>query len=428
MRRAFAAAALVALAALGSPAHAQQVDCDAWAAGDDAWPEVETILRDNYAYLSRVDDIDALMAQAGASAAGVSSVAELGTIVESLGYAFRDGHFHVRPVAGAERAWIPSSSDFWVKREGERFVVADVRQGSVAHVQGVRPGWELIAMGGQPIASLARAVLTPVAFEPTAEQVEYAVNVVLTGRLGQPRTFTFGRDDETVRMELPPAQDALGEGGDGLLSVTDHDGISRIRFHNSLGNNELIPAFDAAMAAIDAAGPDGLIIDLRDTASGGNTTVARAILGHFMREPAVYQIHRNHYEEAVFGVPRQYAEYVFVRGDGQESPHYRPVVVLAGYWTGSVGEALAMAFDKTGNYPTIGTGLGDLLGTLNSNQTDNECLTLSFAWDSLYASDGTAREEWEPSVLLPAGDTAPDGSDPALAAALELLAARGSGD
>ena len=416
------AAALAALL-LANPASAQNVDCDQWAQSDAAWPEVERILRDNYAYLHRVEDIDALFARAGESAADVQSVGELGAIAEALGYAFRDGHFHVRPVTAPERAWIPSSSDIWLATRNGRWFVADVRRGSVAFDRGVRPGWEVTAMDGTPIAELARSALAPVVEQPTLPQIEYAVNVVATGRLGQERSFSFSHNGMAHTMTLPPAQQALGSRSDALFDLTDHDGVLQIRFNNSLGNNDLIPAFDALMAEIDDRAPAGIILDLRDTPGGGNTTVARAILGWFMREPAVYQIHRNHFEEAVFGVPRQYAEYVFVRGDGQESPRFRPVSVLAGYWTGSVGEALAMAFDRTGNYETIGTWLGDLLGTLNRNTVENGCISLSFAWDSLYAIDGTPREDWEPGLLLPHGDTAPDGSDPALAAALERMVA-----
>lgn len=404
----------------GAPSSAEDVDCDGWARSAQAWPEVETILRDNYAYLGRVDDPDALLARAGEAAAKVESVAGLGTIAETLGYAFRDGHFHVSPVAGAERAWIPSSSDFWVVRQGERFVVADVRRASVAFEKGLRPGWEVILMDGEPIGDLARAALAPVVPDPSPEQIEFAANTVITGRLGSARSFVFRRHDAQGWAEssfaLPPAQEALGAAPEGSLQVQRFGGIAHIRFNNSLGDNATIAAIDAAMAEHSDA--RALILDLRDTPGGGNTTVARAVLGYFIREPAVYQVHRNAYEESVFGVPRQYAEYVFPRGQGWD----RPVVVLAGRWTGSVGEALAMALDRTAQVPTIGTPLADLLGTLNRNQTANNCLSLSFAWDSLYAADGTPREDWEPEVLLRSGESAADSSDPSLEAARQLLA------
>ncbi len=419
--RAASAALAVAFALASSVTSAQPSTafCDDWARSDAAWPEVEAILRQNYAYLSRVADLDALLVSAGARAAEATTVAELGTIAEALGYAFRDGHFHVRPVAGPERAWIPSSSDFWVERVGDAWRIVDVRRDSAAFSQGLRPGWELIEMDGRPVAALAREALAPVQTDPDAAQLGYAVNVVTTGRLGAARRFTVRRDGVLREVALPPAQQSITARPQALLSVTDHGGIAQIRFHNTLGDNGVITAFDAALDNLAGAKP--LVIDLRDTPSGGNATVARAILGHFLAEPKVYQVHRNAYEEAVFGVPRQYAEYVFPRGERWD----RPVVVLAGRWTGSVGEALAMAFDRTAGVTTIGTPLADLLGTLNTNETDNGCLSLSFAWDRLSAAEGTAREDWQPLVLLDAGDTAADGTDPALEVALTRL--RGAG-
>lgn len=414
-----AIAAALAFAPTIAAAQTDQAACDAWAASDAAWPEVATILRQNYAYLGRVADPDALLVVAGASGADVATTAQLGTIAEALGYAFRDGHFHVRPAATPERAWIPSSSDFWIERRGEAWVVADVRPDSAAFRQGLRPGWELLEMDGRPLADLAREALRPVAPDPDAAQLEYGVNVVITGRLGKARRFAFSEAGRARRIDLPAAQQSFAPRPAGPFSVIDHGGIARIRFHNSLGDNGVIAAFDAALAGLDGA--RGLIVDLRDTPGGGNTTVARAILGHFVAEQAVYQVHRNAFEAAVFGVPRQYAEYVFPRGPRWD----RPVVVLAGRWTGSVGEALAMAFDRTAGVPTIGAPLADLLGTLNTNTTANGCLELNFAWDSLHAADGTPREDWQPRMVLASAESASDGSDPALAAALALLAKAG---
>lgn len=347
--------------------------CDVWASSAAAWPEVETILRENYAYLGRVADPDAVLAAAGKSATDATTISQLGNIAETLGYAFRDGHFHVRPAAQPERAWIPSSSDFWVERAGEAWRVADVRSDSEAYRQGVLPGWELVAMDGQPVAGLAREALSPVAPAPDAAQVEYGVNVVITGRLGQSRRFTFNHDGRSHVIDLLPAQQSIAARPDAPFSVTNHGGVARVRFHNSLDDNAVIAAFDAALGDLDGA--DAIILDLRDTPGGGNTTVARAILGHFVAQPAIYQVHRNANEQTVYGVPRQYAEYVFPRGPRWD----RPAVVLAGRWTGSVGEALAMAFDRTADVSTIGTPLADLLGTLNTNRTANGCLELNFA-------------------------------------------------
>lgn len=405
---------------MASPAIAQPAQkpdqCDVWAQSPEAWPEIEKTLRDNYAYLDRVQDLDSLLKKARQSAADVSTSAQMGTLVEKLGYAFRDGHFHVSPVVGPERAWIPSASDFWVVAKDNRWIVADVKQGSEAHKEGIRPGWELHRMDGESVSKLAREALLAVVASPSAKQFEYAINTVLAGRLGQARRFVFVNGQVQREVDLPPALQSFGPRPDELASVTRHGTAVRIRFNNSLGKNDLIRAFDRLM--LENKDARALILDFRDTPGGGNTTVARAIIGHFVDEPKVYQIHRNMYEEQVYGVRRQYAEYVFPRGERFEGK----VVALGGYWTGSVGEALMQAMDKTAGVHTIGTGLGDLLGTLNRSSVGDGCLSISLAWDKLFASDGTPREDWLPATTLPSGDTAPDGSDPSLEAAQALLA------
>ncbi|GAA4043399.1 S41 family peptidase [Parerythrobacter jejuensis] len=419
-RRAVAVAALLGLASGAASAQdsAQNTaqTCNAWAASPAGWDDIEAVIRRNYAYLDRVEDVDALFKAARASAQSAASVEELGTIAETLGYAFRDGHFHARPTVGPERAWIPSSSDFWIVRDKGRWLVSDVKQGSRARETGVRPGWEILTMDGIPIAELAAQALAAVTTTPSEAQLEYAANVVLTGRLGARRSFVFSTMGGQRNMELPPAQQSFAPRPDGMVQVSQRDGVVRLRFNNSLGNNDLITRFDQLMR--DNADAKGLILDLRDTPGGGNTTVARAILGHFVGKPVPYQIHRNMFEEMSFGVRRQYAEYVFPRGKVFD----RPVVILAGRWTGSVGEAVAMAFETAVGAHTVGTPLADLLGDLRTNRTGNGCIAIRFAWDKLYSVQGLPREEWTPADLLASGDTGPDGGDPALARAMQYIA------
>ncbi|MEJ7663499.1 MAG: hypothetical protein WKG07_30100 [Hymenobacter sp.] len=66
---------------------------------------------------------------------------------------------------------------------------------------------------------------------------------------------------------------------------------------------------------------------MRNTPSGGNTTVARGIMGHFVRREQPYQVHVVPSEERQFGVPRRFVEYVLPL-----APFYPgKVVVLGGH-------------------------------------------------------------------------------------------------
>ncbi|WOE74858.1 S41 family peptidase [Alterisphingorhabdus coralli] len=417
---------IIALASLPLPLAAQETqqeneasECDEWAASDSAWQDIEQALRENYAYLDRVSDHDALLENTGRNAEKADSLAELSIIVENLGYAFRDSHFHVSPAPPVERAWIPTGTDLWAARnELGKFMLIDVKADSDAYAKGLRPGMEILSIGGEPTADAVAKLLEPVTQSPSAEQLDYAVNVLLSGFTNTDRSIAVRQPDTTARLvtlakglssykrpKEPVTFKAMGE-------------TAYFRFNNQLGENRTIAAFDTLMGEhADAA---AFIIDLRDTPSGGNTTVARAIMGHFVQQEAPYQQHINAYENDFLGVKRLQVEYVFPR---QPNPSV-PVVVLAGRWTGSVGEAIAMGMDSAANAYSIGTDLGDLLGTLNNHTLPNGCMTLNFAYDRLMHADGTRRENWMPDQILTSGETDAAGKDPALSAAYEYLASR----
>ena len=93
---------------------------------------------------------------------------------------------------------------------------------------------------------------------------------------------------------------------------------------------------------------------------GGNTDVARSVIGHFLTEPQPYQVHEIPAVERATGVPRRFVEVALPR-----APHYGgPVAVLGGRWTGSMGEGLVVGLDAAAGAVTVGSDMGDLLGAL----------------------------------------------------------------
>ena len=380
------------------------------------WDRIEAYIRSNYAYLDRVADPDSLLSRAAADAARASTVAELGTSVERLGYVFRDSHFHVSPVAQPPRAWIPSAADIVVQLdENGHYNIVDVKQNSAAHDADIRPGWRLVAIDDLAIDTAIAALLDPLEAAPDAATRSYAANVLAAGLLNTPRSLTFMTSDGERRVSLPAGYASVRRPSE-PVSVRRIGDITLIRLNNQLGNNDAIALFDAALT--DAFNARAIILDLRDTPSGGNTTVARAIIGHFIQTTEPYQRHVNAFEQRQFGVPRESIELVHPR-----LPYFAgQVVVLAGRWTGSVGEAVAIGMDAATPHASVGTGLADLLGTLNSATPGQSCLTLSLAWDRLDHANGQRREDWLPSHILPSGDTDPAGEDPSLTTALVLLA------
>lgn len=109
----------------------------------------------------------------------------------------------------------------------------------------------------------------------------------MAGRYNQPRILTLKLDNKkTVEFDLDKLK--IKQPSEFLTSTVKYD-IGIITINNSLGNNSLINKFDKALDKL--MNTKGLIIDLRNTVDGGNSYVARGIMGRFINEPNPYQKH-----------------------------------------------------------------------------------------------------------------------------------------
>lgn len=133
-------------------------------------------------------------------------------------------------------------------------------------------------------------------------------------------------------------------------------------------------------------------IDLTDTPSGGNTDVARAIMGWFVKRPTAYQVHNLPREARRNGIGRQWVEQVLPRAG---KFHAGPVTVSVGRWTGSMGEGLAIGFDAIGAR-VVGGRMAGLLGAIYDYRLETSGLVIKLPTERLTAVDGTPREEFVP--------------------------------
>jgi carboxyl-terminal processing protease len=175
------------------------------------------------------------------------------------------------------------------------------------------------------------------------------------------------------------------------LTISRSGGSSVIRFNNSLGNQATIAAFDKTMAALPRN--TGLVLDLRDTPSGGNTSVARAIMSWFIDRPRSYQVHRLPSEERETGIARQWIEQVLPR-TGKH--HLGLPLVMVGRWTGSMGEGLAIGFAAFGAR-VEGTQMAGLKGAVYDFKLPSSDLMVKLPAERLYTVAGVPREKFVPS-------------------------------
>jgi len=382
-----------------------------------AWTEFEAQFRLFYAYFERTDfDANAVLSATRETATAAATADEFRSLLQQMLFAWTDAHLLVGPLQQREFNIIPTNSDLVIRLEDQRYIVRDVRSASVADQNGVRPGWELLSVSGVPLHELSRRTLGTAVPNPTDKQLSYAATLVANGRDSEPRIHSYA--DHTpqvvsVKMPSPTAapQDALR-----TVDVSSRGDVGILRLNNSLGNNQTIFDFDRALAEL--AETSALIVDLRNTPSGGNTEVARSILGHFIEGTQSYQVHEIPSLEREFSVPRRFIEQVKPRVPLYPSAR---VVVLGGFWTGSMGEGLVIGFDAATDAHVIASDMADLLGGLYTIDLAWSAGRMSLGRESLFHVDGTPREDFVAPQELWSADRDRRGDDPAIAAAMAYL-------
>ena len=375
------------------------------------WSEFEQVLRERYAYFQRPDvDGEAILSRFRPVALATTSREALVDVIQQAAMNFADPHLTVGPFRGAEASLIPTGSDIHARMVLGVPVIVDVRTGSDAQRQGLRSGDTIIMIDGRnPADAIVHVLGTPLN-SLSDVQSGHGLNMALAGVFGAPRTLVVASGTTQRTVSLAPVADLLDALQEQPLLAWRRDGdVAIVRFNNSLGNNATIAAFRESLPAhLDAR---AILIDLRNTPSGGNTTVARAIMGAFTRCPRPYQQHDYVWEQRSFGVQRQAVELVLpgpVQFPGR-------VYVASGPWSGSMGEGLTIGLDALGA-TTVGGPMADVLGGIENVTLDGSGARLDLPVERLLHVNGTPREDFVPRLTLSPGEARADGSDPVVQA------------
>lgn len=390
------------------------------------WADIRSDFDLFYAYRNlRGVNADAYLDTVGQRVSAATDRNEFRRQLHRATFAFTDPHLGFGPMDATDFNVIPTASDLQIGYDAGRYFIIDVRATSAAFAAGLRTGWDIIAVEEQPIGDQASNVFINLIEAPTDAQRAYAATLVVNGRREGDRQIHARLPNGVERHVTLPnprllAKEVMGRPMVETDRITTSDGseIVVLRINNRLSDNDFIAAFDATLTEVTDA--DGIILDLRNTPSGGNSEVGRSILGHFTSKIQPYQIHEVPSLEREFSVPRRFIELVYPR-----EPLIDPAktVVLGGYWTGSMGEGIVIGMDALG-VQTIASDMGDLLGGTSNFSFDHDQITLSIPTQTLFHVDGTPREDFVADIALLSADSDAEGSDPALAAALTYLGSR----
>lgn len=278
--------------------------------------------------------------------------------------------------------------DLLVEPEGNAIRIAAIAQDSATANSGLAIGDRITAIDGKSIAEVLRSLMPRCLTRPDPAADHYAANAAVSGRVGQPRRFQLSTGREILlplkpRAQKPNLEWRRLEGG--LCSIV-------IR---SFADDAVVAAFDEALVALRDA--PGLIIDVRYN-GGGDTAVARPIMGRFIKETKPYALMRR---RAGKGLSAPWTEYVEPRGP---FTYEGPVAVLTSSWSASMAEGFPMGMRGIGRARIIGTRMMGLGAGVFRVRLDRTGIEAQYSGEPVYDVHGQPRTLLRPDVEVPAGE------------------------
>nr|WP_294793622.1 S41 family peptidase [uncultured Mucilaginibacter sp.] len=326
-----------------------------------------------------------------------------------------DHHCSLGTNTNHSRRLVPTGADVWAAYNNGKPEIIEVRKGMGAEKAGIKAGMEVIAVDDVKVSEAIQPFLAQVI---NKESKSYALRLLLAGDHVTARKITL-KTAAGIKDFFPDKEGMLTEHiiYPAMVESSMYKSIGYIKVNNFLYDNALIPKFDSVLNAMMQT--RALIIDLRETASGGNTSIARAILGRFIAKEHFYQKHEYYAEEKETGIKRSWTEIVSPRG----KTYSKPVVILGDHWTGSIAEGITIAFDGMKRATVIGTQLARLNGAVYSFRMPNTGIGFNITAERLFHVNGTPREDFNPAITVDVRRQS-TGNDPILKTALHYLQQR----
>ena len=302
---------------------------------------------------------------------------------------FYNGHISLNTNLNTSNRILPSGQDMFIQKKDNNFFITDLRKGFGAELSGLKIGDEIILFNNNSLPSQVEKFLPKFTNSYSQEMYQYALNMLFAGTHDTKRVVTINRNGKQINF-FP---DSLEINVISKLIETKilNRTTAYIKINNSLGNYKTIADFDKAVD--EFKGYKNLIIDLTETPSGGNSTIARCIMGRFISKTMPYQQHE--FDEKEFQTQRKWVEYVTPR----KTQFKGNVYLIVGHWTGSMGEGIAIGFDGLKRAKIIGTEMAKLLGAINGFVMSETKIGFQIPTERLYHINGTPREKYKPKIL-----------------------------
>jgi carboxyl-terminal processing protease len=346
-------------------------------------------VNDNYAYLDqqkinwlKVKDIYAPIVKQ------VSNQQAFIKFMEGVINECYNGHISLYTNLSSSNRIIPSGQDIFVEKINDQYIITDIRKDYKAEKSGLKIGDEIQFYQGNGIEKQLQQFLPKFTNTYTKEMLQYAINMLFAGTHNTNRMMTVRRNGKTITINADSVK--LSAKPAPVESKQLNKTTAYIKINDALGNANTIELFDQALDSCLLN--KNIIIDLTETPGGGNTTVARSIMGRFINTTLPYQQHE--FDEADFQTKRHWVEYVTPR----KTPYKGNVYIMVGHWTGSMGEGMAIGFDGLKRAKIIGTGMAKLLGAVQGFTMPETNIGFQIPTERLYHINGTPREKFIPTI------------------------------
>lgn len=350
------------------------------------------ILDENFAYFdTRKTDWDKVKASYQPFIDTLSNKISFITLLEKTNNELYNGHVGLHTNNQSSSKLIPTASDLWISYKNKSFLIESIRENSRIEKSEIKVGMEILKYNGVNINDAIKEFLPKSFKNYDTEVYEFAVNMLLAGKHNIDRSITVEINDKNQNIKLPYSDSKHYYPDNEILSSKTMEGaIGYIRINNSLGNNELINKFDEALDAL--LNTKALILDLRETPSGGNNTIAKAIMGRFIKKEKPYQRYRYVLDEKETGVKQIWTELVIPR----KEMYSKPLILLVGRWTGSMGEGITIGFDSFKRAEIVGTKMAGLLGGIWNYKLNETGIGFQIPGIKVYHINKTPREQFVP--------------------------------
>jgi C-terminal processing protease CtpA/Prc len=302
---------------------------------------------------------------------------------------FHNGHISLNTNLSSSNRIIPSGQDIFVQKLNGKYIITDIRKGFGADLSGLKIGDEIVLFNGKPVAEQVGQFLPKYTTSYTQHMHQYSLNMLFAGTHHVKRVISIKKNGNQIHFYPDSIQSKKATNLIETRTLNNTTGY--IKINNSLGDLKTIELFDNAVDGFLQY--KNLIIDLTETPGGGNTTVARSILGRFISMPMPYQQHQI--DEKEFQTKRMWVEYVIPR----KTQFKGKVFVAVGRWTGSMGEGIAIGFDALQRAKIIGTEMAGLIGAISGFRMPETNIGFQIPTERLYHINGTPREKYKPTLL-----------------------------